>query len=60
MESLEGDLRTVYLLLDEEGQYCDVLSQRSGLQIGPLTAALTQLELMGLAQAVPGGRYRRV
>ncbi len=58
-EPLEGDLKTVYLLLDEEGQYCDVLSQRSGLEIGPLTAALTQLELMGLAQAVPGGRYRR-
>ena len=57
---LEGNQKLVYELLSEEGLYCDVLSQQSGLDIGALTAVLTELEMLGIAQAMPGGRYRRV
>lgn len=57
--ALEGDLGLVYQALEEQGLYFDLLCDKTGLEIGPLTALLTQLELMGLAQPLPGGRYRR-
>lgn len=57
---LEGTLKLIYELLDEDGQYGDVLCQCSGFDISTVTVALTQLEMLGLAEAMPGGRYRKI
>lgn len=38
----------------------DTLQQRSGLTIGMLNTALTDLELTGLVESLPGGRWQRV
>ena len=38
----------------------DTLQQRSGLAIGALNTALTNLELAGLIEALPGGRWQRL
>ena len=51
---LSGDERTVYLALPEEPCYLDELGERTGLSPGALSTALTYLELMGLAQTLPG------
>jgi DNA processing protein len=38
----------------------DTLQQRSGLDIAELNTALTDLELAGLVESLPGGRWQRV
>jgi DNA processing protein len=38
----------------------DTLQQRSGLDIGMINTGLTDLELAGLVEALPGGRWQRV
>jgi DNA processing protein len=38
----------------------DTLQQRSGLAIAALNTALTDLELAGLVESLPGGRWQRV
>ena len=43
--------------LTEDGQYPEQLADNSGLEIGELMQALTELEVAGWAQAMPGGRY---
>lgn len=51
---LSGDERTVYLALPEGPCYLDELGERTGLSPGALSTALTYLELMGLAETLPG------
>lgn len=38
----------------------DTLQQRSGLDIGAINTALTGLELAGLVEGLPGGRWQRL
>lgn len=38
----------------------DTLQQRSGFEIGAINAVLTGLELEGLIEALPGGRWQRL
>jgi DNA processing protein len=38
----------------------DTLQQRSGFAIDVLNTALTDLELAGLIEGLPGGRWQRV
>jgi DNA processing protein len=50
-------------LLDALGfDPCDIdtLSMRSGLSTNEVSALLTELEIEGRAEALPGGRYQRV
>jgi DNA processing protein len=57
---LEPDVRS---LLDHVGfEPCDMdtLAARTGERAEALAALLTQLELEGLVEALPGGRYQRV
>lgn len=38
----------------------DTLAQRTGRACGPIAAALLELELRGLVERLPGGRYQRL
>ena len=53
-KNLSGDERAVFLALPDEPCYLDELGERTGLTAGALSTALTYLELMGLAQTLPG------
>ncbi len=59
--ALEGDLGRVLAALEELGEALpDDLAAETGLDPTRVFALLTELELKGLAQALPGGRYRAV
>ena len=57
--NLEPDLAKVYDAIATEQIPFDVIVQESGLTAGTVSAALLQLELLGLVTQVPGMRYRR-
>ena len=52
-------LRELYEALRQAGEALpDDLAQNTGKDAGWVLAGLTELELLGLAEALPGGRYR--
>lgn len=58
---LPPPLQTVWQCLQGEALSLDVVVTQVGdLTTGEVLSALTQLELMGLVNQVPGGRYQRV
>jgi DNA processing protein len=58
MPALSADQRRVLARLPRtRGIAVDRLGQACGLAPGPLLAALLELEIRGLARALPGGRY---
>ncbi len=56
---LEGDEQTVYASLSEAIQHIDQVISKSGLQAARVLAALTMLEVKGLAVRHPGKYYSR-
>ena len=52
--------RAILELLDDEGVCMDVLVRRTGWPLERLTAALTELELVGRVRRLPGNRFLRV
>lgn len=58
MLSLTGDLRIVYNALDESFNHIDAVIEKSGLTGQRVIAAITQLEIMGLAESASGKRYK--
>ncbi len=59
MPALEGDEQTVYASLSEAIQHIDQVISKSGLQAARVLAALTMLEVKGLAVRHPGKYYSR-
>ncbi len=52
-------LEALYRALREAGEVLpDDLAQQAGLEASAVLAGLAELELLGLAEALPGGRYR--
>ncbi len=51
---------SVLRALDHEPRHVDEMASACGLSPGTLLAALLELELKGIAEALPGKRYRRV
>lgn len=54
-----GQTAAVYCALEKSRRHIDEISQRCGLGVPEVLAALTELELEGLAQAHAGGQYSR-
>ncbi len=57
--ALEPELGGVLSLVEEGSTSADALARASGLEPGPLAAALVQLELAGYLRSDPAGRYER-
>lgn len=57
--TMTGEQAAVLNVLTREPQTVAQLEERAGLSSGKVLGALTELELMGLAQSCPGKRYRR-
>jgi predicted Rossmann fold nucleotide-binding protein DprA/Smf involved in DNA uptake len=55
--TLAGAEATLYDLLTTRPVHVDVLAERSALEPGLLLAALSSLELQGLAQQLPGKHF---
>jgi DNA processing protein len=55
-----GDSDPLLLHIGFDPVDIDTLQQRCGLDIGMINTALTDLELAGLVEALPGGRWQRV
>ncbi len=49
--------KLVDLFKNSESQYFDIVTQKSDLTPSDAIAALTELEIMGIVSAQPGGRY---
>ncbi len=57
--ALSGELERLYTALRERGEALpDDLAAELGLSASELLARLTELELLGLAEGLPGGRYQ--
>jgi DNA processing protein len=57
--ALEPDLATVLDQVDRGASSADALARASGLEPGPLAAALVSLELSGYVRSDAGGHYER-
>lgn len=57
---LTGSAKTVYQCLDESFAHIDVITEKTGLTVSQVMAALTQLEIMGLTESTSGKRYKRI
>src|SRR4051794_7319378 len=57
--ALEGDSARVLDLVERGAGTADALAHSSGLEPGPLAAALVQLELSGYLRSDSAGRYER-
>ena len=58
-ENLTHEARGLYPLLKSAAHTVDELAGKSGLEIARLHTALTELEIYGLVQALPGRRFAR-
>lgn len=56
---LSGDLKTVYSCLKDSFLHIDQITQDARLSVSKVTAAITQLEIMGLAESTGGKRYKK-
>ncbi len=52
--------KKIYLSFNENIEFSDVLSEKSGINGGEFIAAITELELFGFVKAVPVGRYEKI
>ncbi len=57
---LTGSAKTVYQCLNESFAHIDVITEKTGLTVSQVMAALTQLEIMGLTESTSGKRYKRI
>lgn len=57
---LTGSANTVYQCLDSSFNHIDVITEKTGLTVSQVMAALTQLEIMGLTESTSGKRYKRI
>lgn len=57
---LTGSAKTVYQCLDESFAHIDVITEKTGLTVSQVMAALTQLEIMGLTESTSGKRYKKI
>lgn len=57
LSSLDAEQASVVSLLADGRMHIDELSQRSGIEIGDLTAVLTELEIYGYIQALAGNSF---
>jgi len=57
--ALEAELTEVLDLVEQGSSSADALARGSGLDPGPLAAALVRLELAGYVRSDSGGRYER-
>lgn len=55
---LSADAMNMYLSFDKTVMQFDELVDTSGLSVSRALAAATELEIMGVAEALPGGRYK--
>ncbi len=60
LASLGEAARSIYLALPRESFTADLAVEAVGGAAAEAIAALTELEIMGLVTALPGGRYRRL
>lgn len=58
--ALSSEATALLLHLGWEPQNMDVLAQSTGQSVATLLAALLDLEMAGLVQRMPGGRYQRL
>lgn len=56
---LTGDVKAVYQYLGNSFEHIDLITQGTGLTSNRVMVALTQLELMELAQSTSGKRYKK-
>ena len=56
-EELSGDAKTVYGILTEETVTVDAITEYSGLDVSKVLAAVTELEIYGLAIGHPGRKF---
>ena len=59
-KGLSGDMRAVFLALDESPVGLDDLAAQTGLSPSQVMTAVTLLELEGLAQTLPGDRVQLI
>lgn len=57
---LTGSANTVYQCLDSSFNHIDVITEKTGLTVSQVMAALTQLEIMGLTESTSGKRYKKI
>ena len=55
---LEPDLARIYELINQESVAVDTIAEQTGLSIGDILAALSQLEMLDLVVQLPGMRYQ--
>ena len=56
--NLTGDALTVYQCLSDCFLHIDAITEKTGLTSQKVTASITQLEVMGLAESASGKRYK--
>lgn len=56
---LSGDMKTVYQYLGSSFEHIDLITRATGLAGSRVMVALTQLELMELAESTSGKRYKK-
>ena len=57
---LTGNADVVYQCLNESFAHIDIITEKTGLTVSQVMAALTQLEIMGLTESTSGKRYKRI
>lgn len=57
---LTGSADIVYRCLDESFVHIDIITEKTGLNVSQVMAALTQLEIMGLTESTSGKRYKKI
>lgn len=56
-DGLTENAVTVYGFFSPDGEYLDTLVEKTGLSVGKVLSALTELEIYGLAACGAGGKY---
>ena len=59
LPDLPAEVKQVYEAIASEPTAIDAIVQQAGLAVGTVSAALLQLELLGLVSQLPGMRYER-
>lgn len=57
--NLSGDTQIVYNAMTSHFEHIDAITEKSGLANSRVMAALTQLEIMGIAESASGKRYKQ-
>ena len=58
-EQLTEDTLTVYHTISDTPVFIDSIAQATGLSAGIILSSLTELELFGLIETLPGKKYVR-